>query len=61
MRIIDIIIIILLIMWLGGFSAHLGGWSMHLGSFSIPDAGGLLHILIVIAVILLIIRLLGVH
>lgn len=46
MGILDLIIIILLIAWIGGFSFHV--------------AGGLIHILIVIAIILLIIRLLGI-
>lgn len=45
MGILDLIIIILLIAWLGGFSLHV--------------AGGLVHILIIIAIILLIIRFLG--
>jgi len=38
-----LIIIILIILWLGGFALHIGG--------------GLIHILIVIALILLIVRL----
>lgn len=38
-----LIIIILIILWLGGFAMHIGG--------------GLIHILIVIALILLIVRL----
>ena len=38
-----LIIIVLVIMWLGGFAMHIGG--------------GLIHILIVIALILLIVRL----
>jgi len=46
MGILDIIIIVLLIAWLGGFSLHL--------------AGGLIHILIVIALVILVIRLLGI-
>lgn len=46
MGILDLIILILLIAWIGGFSFHV--------------AGGLIHILIVIAIILLIIRLLGI-
>jgi hypothetical protein len=46
MGLIDIIIIILVIAWLGGFSLHIGG--------------GLIHILLVIAVIVLIARFLGV-
>lgn len=45
MGLLDIIIIILVIMWLGGFSFHIGG--------------GLIHLLLVIAVIVLVIRLLG--
>lgn len=46
MGILDILIIILVISWLGGFSLKVGG--------------GLIHILIVIAVILLAARLLGI-
>lgn len=46
MGILDLIIIILLVAWLGGFSMHI--------------AGGLIHILIIIAIVLLIIRLLGI-
>jgi len=46
MGILDIIIIILVISWLGGFALHIGG--------------GLIHILLVIAVIVLVARLLGV-
>ena len=38
-----LIIVVLVIMWLGGFAMHIGG--------------GLIHILIVIALILLIVRL----
>jgi hypothetical protein len=45
MGLIDIIIILLVISWLGGFSLHLGG--------------GLIHILLVIAIIIFIARLLG--
>lgn len=45
MGILDLIIIILLVAWLGGFSMHI--------------AGGLIHILIIIAIVLLIIRFLG--
>ena len=45
MGILDIIIIILVIAWIGGFSLHIGG--------------GLIHLLLVIAVIVLIVRLLG--
>lgn len=43
MSLLDIIIIILIIMWIGGFSFHVGG--------------GLIHALLVIALIILIIRL----
>lgn len=46
MGILDLIIVILLIAWLGGFSMHV--------------AGGLIHILIIIAIVLLIMRLLGI-
>lgn len=46
MGLLDLIIIILIIAWIGGFSFHF--------------AGGLIHILIVIALVLLIIRLLGI-
>jgi len=46
MGIIDLLIIILILAWIGGFSFHI--------------AGGLIHLLIVIAIILLIIRLLGI-
>lgn len=46
MGLIDVLIIILLIAWLGGFSLHI--------------AGGFIHILIVVAVTLLILRLLGI-
>lgn len=46
MGILDILLIILVISWLGGFSLHIGG--------------GLIHILLVIAVIVLVARLLGV-
>ena len=45
MGILDIIIILLVLGWLGGFAFHVGG--------------GLIHILLVIAVIVLIARLLG--
>jgi Family of unknown function (DUF5670) len=45
MSLLDIIIILLVISWLGGFALHLGG--------------GLIHILLVIALIIFIIRLLG--
>ncbi|MCX6706358.1 MAG: lmo0937 family membrane protein [Candidatus Woesebacteria bacterium] len=45
MGLLDIIIILLVISWLGGFSLHIGG--------------GLIHLLLVIAVIVLVVRLLG--
>jgi hypothetical protein len=45
MNILNIIIIILLISWIGGFSLHIGG--------------SLIHLLLVIAVIIFIARLLG--
>lgn len=47
MGLLDIIIIVLIISWLGGFSLKVGG--------------GLIHLLLVIAVIILVARLLGVH
>jgi hypothetical protein len=46
MSLLDIIIVVLVIAWLGGFSFHIGG--------------GLIHLLLVIAVIILIARLLGI-
>lgn len=46
MGLLDIIIIILLISWFGGFALHVGG--------------GLIHIILVIAVIVFVARLLGV-
>jgi hypothetical protein len=45
MGILDIIIILLVVGWLGGFAFHIGG--------------GLIHLLLVVAVIVLIVRLLG--
>lgn len=45
MGLLDIIIVLLVISWLGGFSLHIGG--------------GLIHLLLVIAVIIFIVRLLG--
>ena len=45
MGILDLIIIILLIAWLGGFSLHIGG--------------GLIHLLLVVALIVFIIRMFG--
>jgi hypothetical protein len=47
MGLLDIIIILLVVGWLGGFSLHIGG--------------GLIHFLLVIAVIVLIARFLGVR
>ena len=46
MGLLDIVIIVLIIAWLGGFTLHIGG--------------GLIHLLLVIAVIVLIARLLGI-
>ena len=46
MGIIDIIIVVLIISWLGGFALHIGG--------------GLIHALLVIALVVLVARLLGV-
>jgi len=46
MSLLDIIILILILAWLGGFSLHIGG--------------DLIHLLIVIAVVILIFRLLGI-
>lgn len=46
MGILDLIILILIIAWIGGFAFHV--------------AGSLIHILIVIAIVLLVIRLLGI-
>lgn len=45
MGILDLLIIILILAWLGGFSFHVGG--------------GIIHILIVVVIVLFIIRLLG--
>lgn len=45
MGMLDIIILILLVLWLGGFFLHI--------------AGGLIHILIIIAIVLFVIRILG--
>lgn len=47
MGILDIIVVLLVISWLGGFSLRIGG--------------GLIHLLLVIAVIVLIARLLGLN
>ena len=45
MGIFEIIAIVLLIMWVGGFSLHIGG--------------GLIHILLVVAVIVFLLRFIG--
>ncbi len=45
MGILDIVIIVLVVAWLGGFTLKIGG--------------GLIHLLLVIAVIVLVARLLG--
>jgi hypothetical protein len=42
MSLLDIIILILVLSWIGGFAVHVGG--------------GLIHLLLVIAVIMLIVR-----
>lgn len=47
MGLLDIIIIILVISWLGGFTLHLGG--------------DLIHLILVIALIVLVARLLGMN
>lgn len=47
MNVLDIIILLLVVMWLGGYSFKLGG--------------GLIHFLLVIAVVVFIARLLGVR
>lgn len=47
MGLLDILIVILVIAWLGGFTLNLGG--------------SLIHLLLVIAVIVLVLRLLGVN
>ncbi len=46
MGLLDVIILILVISWLGGFALHVGG--------------GLIHLLLVIAVLVFVARLLGV-
>jgi hypothetical protein len=45
MGLLDILIIILIVAWLGGFSLHIGG--------------SLIHLILVIAVIVFVVRLLG--
>jgi hypothetical protein len=47
MGILDIIILILVISWLGGFAFHIGG--------------GLIHVILVIALIIFVARILGVN
>ena len=47
MGLLDIILIVLVIAWLGGFSLHIGG--------------ELIHLLLVIAIIVLVARFLGVR
>lgn len=47
MGLLDIIIIVLVVSWLGGFSLRIGG--------------GIIHLLLVIAVVVLLLRLLGVR
>lgn len=46
MGLLDIVIVLLVISWLGGFSLHVGG--------------GLIHLLLVVAVVVFIARLLGI-
>ena len=43
MSVIDILILVVIVAWLGGFSLHIGG--------------GLIHLLLVVALVLLIVRL----
>jgi hypothetical protein len=45
MGLLDLLILILVISWLGGFTFHIGG--------------GLIHIILVIALVILVARLLG--
>lgn len=47
MGILDIIVIILVISWIGGFALHIGG--------------GLIHLLLAIAAIVFVARLLGIN
>lgn len=47
MRLIDIVVVLLVIAWLGGFSFHIGG--------------SLIHLLLVVAVVVFASRLLGVN
>lgn len=45
MSLLDIVILLVLLSWLGGFSLHIGG--------------GLIHLLVVIAVVMVIFRVVG--
>jgi hypothetical protein len=45
MNLLDVVIALLIISWLGGFAIHVGG--------------GLIHLLLVIALVVLVFRLLG--
>jgi len=45
MGLLDIIVVVLIISWLGGFSLHIGG--------------GLIHLILVIALIIFVARILG--
>ena len=44
MSLLDIIVVILLLSWIGGFSLHLGG--------------GLIHLLLVVAIVVFVVRML---
>ncbi len=46
MSILDVVLVVLLVAWIGGFSLKI--------------AGGLIHVLLVIALVILVMRLLGV-
>jgi hypothetical protein len=45
MNLLDVVIVLLLISWLGGFAVHVGG--------------GLIHLLLVVALVALVFRLVG--
>ena len=45
MNLLDVIVVLLIVSWLGGFAIHVGG--------------GLIHLLLVIALIVLVFRLVG--
>lgn len=47
MSLIDVVVLVLVISWLGGFTLHIGG--------------GLIHLLLVVAVIIFLLRLLGIN